>query len=88
MNYDLLKRKMDKFFEETSPEEIVREFQNMGYEFVPSPVLEWNNLGSLQVNEYLCKPRKTRFWQRSSNVSRKKLTSEFPGSFFLLKIVT
>lgn len=33
MNYDLLKEKMDKYFNETSAEEIIAKFQALGYVF-------------------------------------------------------
>lgn len=88
MNYDLIKKKMDKFFEETSPNQMVKEFEDWGYAFAESPVLPWNDLGALEIYEYSCKPRKTKFWQRSSHFPLKKLTSEYPGSFFLLKIAS
>lgn len=34
MNYELLKQKMDKFFEETSSDYLVSKFENLGYTFI------------------------------------------------------
>lgn len=33
MNYELLKAKMDKFFKETSPSDLISKFEALGYEF-------------------------------------------------------
>lgn len=33
MNYDHLKQKMDEFFDNTTPEELRKKFEEMGYEF-------------------------------------------------------
>ncbi len=34
MNYTLLKRRMDKFFKETSAEKLMQKFKEIGYSFV------------------------------------------------------
>lgn len=34
MNYELLKGKMDKFFSETSTEELIKKYEKLGYNFV------------------------------------------------------
>ena len=36
MNYELLKQKMDKFFSETSSEELISKFEKLGYTFIES----------------------------------------------------
>ena len=47
MNYELLKRRMAKFFSETSAEDLISKFQDLGYEFYqfsPSPEIWVNGL--------------------------------------------
>lgn len=34
MNYELLKQRMDKFFEETTPANLISKFEKLGYSFI------------------------------------------------------
>ena len=90
MNTTLLKAKMDKFFAEVSPEYLVKEFEKMGYTFIDSDI-NWEppknyNLvtdGCESVGDGIL----TRiFRSRKKMNSAKKLTSEYPGSFFCFKL--
>lgn len=56
MNYELLKQKMDKFFQEVKPGQIAAQLQRMGYKVVDieeSKVCleEVKSISSLHVNE-------------------------------------
>lgn len=42
MNYELLKSKMDKFFNETSANDLIKKYENLGYTFVPNK-LDYKN---------------------------------------------
>lgn len=49
MNYELLKQKMDKFFSETSSQDLVSKFEELGYSFIESkykytPVHQYENV--------------------------------------------
>lgn len=93
MNTELLKAKMGHFFANVSPDYLINEFEKMGYTFIDSDV-NWVSSGSYEL---LCskddehdKGLLNRIFQRSrrnNSNSQKKLTSEFPGSFFFNKIV-
>lgn len=47
MNYDVLKARMDKFFDETSSEDIVKKFEDLGYSFIGhyDKVQPYSNIG-------------------------------------------
>lgn len=49
MNHELLKQKMDKFFNETSPEYLVSRFEKLGYSFIDTNY----HCDIANVNEYI-----------------------------------
>jgi hypothetical protein len=90
MNTALLKAKMDKFFAEVSPEYLMKEFEKMGYTFIDSNI-NWVPLKNYNLEEDICVSKShgffKRFFRNKKNInSRKKLTSEYPGSFFFLNL--
>lgn len=85
MNYELLKSKMDKFLAETSPEELVADFEKMGYVFFDLNYKCQSNGYNLFIQEPT--PHRNIFERLlKKSVLPKKMTSNFSGSFFLLKI--
>lgn len=81
---------MEDFFAKTSSQEIISDFMDMGYTFVDIDV-EWNDLPTYKtcVSNYNIKPEKIfqilQFWNRNKKIEN-CLTSDYLGSFFLLKI--
>jgi hypothetical protein len=90
MNTALLKAKMDKFFAEVSPEYLVKEFENMGYTFIDSDI-NWEPPQNYNLITSNCEQGDVGFINRIFRSRKKmnpakKLTSEYPGSFFCLKL--
>ncbi|MCC6185670.1 MAG: hypothetical protein IT256_00815 [Chitinophagaceae bacterium] len=90
MNTALLKAKMDKFFADVSPEYLVKEFEKMGYTFIDSDI-NWEppkNYNFVTNNcESIDDGILTRIFRSRKKMNpSKKLTSEYPGSFFYLKL--
>lgn len=91
MNTQLLKAKMATFFDQVSPDYLIQEFEQMGYQFtdIETPV-EWPCTHNYYTVELISPPPSRwigRLWSRIRKESAKKMTSEFPGSFFLLNLV-
>ncbi len=49
MNYELLKRKMDKFFKETSAKDLVGRYESLGYRFVETKFIYNNHSINLPI---------------------------------------
>jgi hypothetical protein len=96
MNYEYLKNKMDKFFSETDPSETVKRFEKMGYSFTDCPVIHWDVIAPISIdNLFICHQlvHKKHWYEipifsKKDKKLNKKLTSEYPGPFFLLRIAT
>ena len=91
MNTALLKAKMDKFFAEVSPEYLVKEFEKMGYTFIDSDV-NWEQPENYNLitehYELVENGILNRIFRSKKRMNlAKKLTSDYPGSFFCLKLV-
>lgn len=87
MNYELLKSRMNKFFEETSAEELVSHFERMGYAFVDVKCVQndYNNYKVIIHGPPMPRSFMDRLLLRKAALP-KNMTSNFSGSFFLLKI--
>jgi hypothetical protein len=91
MNIELLKVKMADFFENVSPEYLIEKYERMGYTFVDASVC-WEPIDTWHVRSAGKQPVKPGWFKRNvlrqTTVSEINLTSEFPGSFFLLNLVS
>ena len=93
MNMELLKAKMNAFFANVSPEYLVEEFEKLGYEFVESDI-EWKYPNEYRLTSTTCGNCMSSdptffnrlFGNKRKNTHEKKLTSEFPGSFFCVSL--
>lgn len=87
MNIELLKGKMAKFLSETSANDLIKELEKAGYEFVDSGLINWDQntihpFEHLRFN-YITPKRKQWFWQKKvGHVATNCLTSNYSGSFF------
>lgn len=92
MNTALLKAKIDKFFAEVSPEYLVNEFEKLGYTFIDTDI-NWESPESYNLVIDNCESVSngilTKIFRSISKMkSEKKLTSDYPGSFFYLKLAS
>lgn len=88
MNAELLKSKMDIFFKKVSPEYLIDEFEKMGYTFIDANVC-WKTPNPYYYIVQSYTEEEAGFFQKFFQRKKdhvKKLTSEYPGSFFCLKI--
>lgn len=83
---------MDKFFSETDPNETVKRFEKMGYTFTECPIIHWGPIETISLDQLFIsshlehkKHWYQKFLKKETN-SAKKLTSEYLGSFFCLKL--
>lgn len=90
MNTALLKAKMDDFFAGVSPDYLINQFEKMGYNFIDSD-LHWNSMENYMVVGCLRDGEDERnvlqrIFRKRKKINSKKLTSEYSGSFFCLRI--
>jgi hypothetical protein len=87
MNVELIKSKMEAFFAKTTSQEIISDFEEMGYTFVDID-FEWVEIPTyttcvsvshMQSETFL---EKIQFWNRKKN-NEICLTSDYLGSFFV-----
>jgi len=89
MNIELLKAKIDTFFSQVSPEFLVEEFEKMGYSFIETDI-PWSVMPQYKAS--VCETSEPPpFWKRmftkeKHEKCKNKVTSEYPGSFFCLKL--
>lgn len=90
MNTQLLKAKMADFFSKVSTEYLLDKYQKMGYAFEDT-YIKWDCIETYQdLNIKSRTPVKMGWIEknilRKNQIVQKKLTSEFPGSFFLVNL--
>ncbi len=90
MNTALLKAKMEMFFANVNPSDLVEQFKKMGYVFIDSD-LSWESVKSYNIinegcSEKIERKRFQRIFHKKAKIKSKKLTSDYPGSFFCLRI--
>jgi hypothetical protein len=91
MNTELLKAKMADFFNTVSTEYLLEKYQKMGYTFEDT-CIKWGGVESYQSLTIKSLTPVKMGWidkniLRKKQIVQKKLTSEFPGSFFLANLV-
>lgn len=90
MNYKLLNNKLDQFLKQSSAQDIMREFEALGYEFQKKHI-KWGDTAVFPQDKLvlscLDSPKKS-FWEKllpnkkSTNIE----TPSYSGSFFCLKL--
>lgn len=69
MNYELLKSKMDKFFQEISTEDLIKKYERLGYNFIDTQYKYKDHMAAKPIGHmnFMCSPQliKTRLpWYR------------------------
>jgi hypothetical protein len=95
MNYEFLKSKSDKFFQQVTGDELVKKFEALGYTFEEIPNhITWNTEGinePIKIDRVdLSTPTQSLlqkiFHLKKNQDYQKNLTPDFSGSFFLFNI--
>lgn len=87
MNYDLLKKRMDKFFEKATPDQLVSKFEKLGYTFIDTtyhylPIKYYDDIKVLNRPNQDIKPK----WFKKY-VSKEKMQNLDKFEVFLCNIV-
>lgn len=89
MNVQLLKAKMQSFLSNVTAKELISDFEDLGYSFVDTNI-SWPSVTFFDTDNYVSILSENKHWYRfiykSTQKNLNKVTPDFPGSFFLLKI--
>jgi len=85
MNYELLQERMHKFFQETTPDEIVSKFEALGYVFVDSKY-KYNQLQVYEKVGILGLKERSNWLENILNQNNRKNLDKFGGFFCKLVV--
>lgn len=80
MNYDLLNKKIDQFLAQTAAEDLIKEFEELGYSFYKEKMI-WEDIKVFPQERFNLKLPEKSFWKSLFNSSN-SITPNYSEFFF------